>query len=815
MNRVLVSVALLGLVAGCSSQSVTVQRIDPGSECPAGGVRLFIDGKNPEVVCNGTDGTNGTVGTGGQPGGNGVDGVASLIAQSQLAPGDTRCPRGGAEVRSGLDSGGDGGDGGTANDGTLQAGEVTSSTVLCNGDDGVRLGSLIPPGGAVGTATIKANGADATAGRGGNGGLVRAAIESGTNGGHVKVWKTGHADATFTVPTPPAMDLGDVPLDITTDTTLLATTDATSVDAGVAFMDPNNQALFISQGGTAAAKLVSSLHVASGVTLTVPFVSGRVNLDRSCRVEGTVRGTTSGPQDPFSRIAFTCGDVVLSSTSRIDALGTAQTPTIDVELVANAGFVLALGSIDTSGIAGGVNQVASNGGSIRISGDKVFTSGVLRANAGSGAETTYGGNIDVAGTTGVFNQATIEANGGDVVSPAQGTAGNGGSILLEVTDSTGELRNRGAITTKGGRSSTASCATTACVGGTGGNIGLQTIHGGVSNDATLTATGGSGTSEGGRGGNITIGIAVYSGTTGVFGSVLVSGSLDVSGAAGGVAGTAGNVIVQVRQGADHGAEAILLGYSSIEANGGAGVGQGGFGGTGGELEFYQRPGSFSGTRTSAGAVMNTVELRARGGAGDALAGGNGGSVSLYTQTDYEWPAATWEILDTSGPISVNGGLGSTGGNGGSVYVQGRIAVTSSGSIEAKGGAGTTAAGGTGGSVGVFSQAGRVTASASIDASAGLAGGGPVQNPGVGGDITLRGVPVVNSGTLTAKGGAADIVTGTGGAGGYVLLSSVGGPTQNTVAAPAGIVVSGGTAQTPGAAGAVSIDGFLVTSQWTH
>jgi len=510
--------------------------------------------------------------------------------------------------------------------------------------------------------------------------------------------------------------------------------------------------------------------------------------------------------------------VVLSSSSHIDGVGTAQTPRVEVEFFGYSDLI-SLGTVDASGRPGIPNQVATSAGTIYLSADNyVFTSGVVRANGGSGSEvpgvTTYGGRIDVGGVNGTFNEATIESKGGDILAPAEGTAGNGGTIRVYASSAQGALRNRGAIAASGGRSNAPNCAT-ACEGGQGGTIYLEAIHAGVSNDASLTALGGSGTTLGGGGGRITVGIAVYSGVTGVFGSVLVSGSVDVSGGTGGLAGGGGTFIVQVQEGADHGAEAILLGYSSIEANGGAGVGQGGFGGTGGELEFYQRSGNFGGTRTSAGAVMNTVELRARGGAGDALAGGNGGSVSLYTQTDYEWPAATWEILDTSGPISVNGGLGSTGGNGGSVYVQGRIAVSSSGSIEAKGGAGTTAAGGMGGSVGVFSLAGRVTASASIDASAGLAGGGPVQNPGVGGNITLSGVPVVNSGTLTAKGGAADIATGTGGAGGYVLLTSVGGPTQNTVAAPAGIVVSGGTGQTPGAAGAVSIDGFLVTSQWTH
>jgi hypothetical protein len=42
-----------------------------------------------------------------------------------------------------------------------------------------------------------------------------------------------------------------------------------------------------------------------------------------------------------------------------------------------------------------------------------------------------------------------------------------------------------------------------------------------------------------------------------------------------------------------------------------------------------------------------------------------------------------------------------------------------------------------------------------------------------------------------------------------------GATENTVAAPAGIVVSGGAASKPGAPGTVLIDGFSVTDLWTH
>ncbi len=71
-----------------------------------------------DYVCNGTNGTNGS---------NGSNTLVTIVSE----PGGGNCAAGGLKVSSGLDNGAGGG---TANDGILQAGEVTSTTYVCNGN---------------------------------------------------------------------------------------------------------------------------------------------------------------------------------------------------------------------------------------------------------------------------------------------------------------------------------------------------------------------------------------------------------------------------------------------------------------------------------------------------------------------------------------------------------------------------------------------------------------------------------------------------------------------------------------------------------
>lgn len=106
---------------------VDVVPVDPGPDCPAGGVRLDegrdrdYDGvldddevDSSHFVCNG------------DPGDPGEDGHSVIQSASQDPPSDT-CPNGGWRVVSGLD---------LDDNGRLAPGEVEQEILLCNGDDG-------------------------------------------------------------------------------------------------------------------------------------------------------------------------------------------------------------------------------------------------------------------------------------------------------------------------------------------------------------------------------------------------------------------------------------------------------------------------------------------------------------------------------------------------------------------------------------------------------------------------------------------------------------------------------------------------------
>lgn len=797
----------LTALAGCAPQGVTVQRVEPGDKCPAGGIELFTNGKDSQLFCNGTPGKNGSSGQMGDegPGGaDGGDGLVSLVTQQPLPNGDSRCPRGGVEVSSGLD---------TNRDGTLASTEVTATSVVCNADDNARPGSLVPPAGANGTATLKANGGLGDGGIGGPGGGFDFGMSSGTNGGHVKLWRTGHADATFTRPTPPAPEFGATPLAITTDTTLLYANEPSSVNAGTYFV--SSAGLFLSTGPNTRPKEVTGLSVAAGVTLTFPTGASTIAFGGSCRIDGTLKATRVNAVAQMRSFTFICGDAVFSSSSRVAFNGSAAEESFDLT-VFSQGSILALGSIDTSGATNAQGE-ARRAGDVRLSSvqGQLFVSGSVRANGGSGTNVGQGraGNLNLLGRFGVFNDATLEANAGTLTSNGEfiGTEA-GGTIVLLAPGEQGEVRNRGAITANGASLLTANCS--GCFGGNGGTIRFDTAHAGLTNDAALTALGGPGTNAGGSGGYIEFRLGSSEGGIGVPGSLLVSGSLDVSGGAGSNGGQGGSVGATVLSAAATGAELVFLGYERAEVNGGDGLS----GGNAGHVQLFQNQ-QYS-SRAAGGAVVNTLAIAAHGGTGvmgSRSVGGQGGRVTFDTQSDVEPPNATWEVVLNSGAIDVRGGAGESGGSGGFMQVFGRVGVTSSADFDARGGLSGTVGSASGGSMTLRSLAGRVTSSGAIELSAGssMVAGADVFGAGAG-ELYVEGARVAFSSTVRAVGGAVDTATATGGPGGFVTLrSNDGRPSDVSTMAPGGIVVSGGAGLVRGSAGAVTIDDFLVTPQWTR
>ena len=123
-------------------------------------------------------------------------------------------------------------------------------------------------------------------------GTIEILSRRGTRGGHVKVFKTGVADASFTIGTLPAFVAGAQPLNVTANTTIESYAD---VPAGLAspdavFTTADRLELWADVSGTAVR--VTSLSVAAGVTLTFKsnFSDGsaRVEVAKDVRNAGTL-----------------------------------------------------------------------------------------------------------------------------------------------------------------------------------------------------------------------------------------------------------------------------------------------------------------------------------------------------------------------------------------------------------------------------------------------------------------------------------------------------------------------------------------------
>ncbi|WP_348679623.1 DUF7151 family protein [Alcanivorax profundi] len=112
------------------------------------------DGEDGQDGSDGSDGTNGSDGVDGTDGTNGTDGAdgqTTLIKQAMAST--ANCPDGGVTITSGLDNGEGGG---TANNATLENGEVDYTQHVCNGsagggnqlvdDNGAVLGSVLSAG---------------------------------------------------------------------------------------------------------------------------------------------------------------------------------------------------------------------------------------------------------------------------------------------------------------------------------------------------------------------------------------------------------------------------------------------------------------------------------------------------------------------------------------------------------------------------------------------------------------------------------------------------------------------------------------------
>ncbi|HET9597523.1 MAG TPA: hypothetical protein VFP65_18180, partial [Anaeromyxobacteraceae bacterium] len=498
---------LAAMAAGCGgSSAVSLTQVAPGQQgCPTGGV-LISDGNVAQVVCNGaTQPTVTTLPPGDAqcPAGGIVirvsqgDGTlgppqticsapGGIVARStNLAPGDAHCGAGGVKLElSSVPPGST----------NFDPNNIISTQYLCN-PSSTPVGSLVAPDGPAGTTELLTRGGDGKSSTGGDGGNVSLSMLAGSLGGHVKIWKTGTATATVTMPAAPAsLDLGANPLSVTTGITTVAasTTDScTGLAAGSFywFVDTAGAAHLRScaAGVTGAGATVTGISVSAGAQLAFSGVScpaepalppttcAKVSVAAACVNAGTIT-VNQGLNPAAPRLVLTCGSFRGQTGSSI-----ALTPGGFAAVNSN-GSLHNAGDIDVSQNAGAIDLSAAFG---LVSTGKLLAKG---APGGPGGAVRITGGLGGAAVSG-----QITTSGGDGA-----TGGPAGPVSITVAPGGGSLHSAASIVAVGGVGGAAD-------GGAGGAVSLAGVNGDVVvSGAIVTAGGASQGGAGGAGGAVTI-----------------------------------------------------------------------------------------------------------------------------------------------------------------------------------------------------------------------------------------------------------------------------------------------------------------------
>lgn len=772
----------------------------PDATCAFGGVVLATgrdtngNGKldDPEVkeqstVCNGSAPAGG--------------GKTQLVQSTDLAAGDPTCAQGGVRLDFGFD---DGANGGAADNGQLEAGEVTSTRFVCNGGVPWYPGSVAAPASPAGTFRIDTSGGNGDAANGGAAGAIGVRIRSGTLGGNTRVFKTGVTDAAFTPPNSGTFAGGAVPLPVTSSLTINA---FPTVGDGLGSGDPfflvnNDETLYRNMSGSAVA--TTAIDVSAGQTLTFRLNFGndaRVRLRNDVKSSGTITTTLLGNNVSRGNLVLTCGTwfgepgstLFLRGDDDANAAGGAggSLTLVGTARVVNQGAVVTSGGNGTDGASAGSVLFATATG-------EVFNTGSIEARGGMGSVGPGGNGGGVTlrpAYRGVRNSGAIDTSGG-----MGGPNGGGGGQVTLAPLAFGSVVSSGTITTRGGP-----CADVDCNGGSAGPVSLDSFGGELRNSAAITATGadGRGTGSGGNGALVRVFTRDVAGNGGTLSSVTgdlqLSGNLVTRGGGGNQGGAGGGVdIVLEAANLPRGQQLTLFGYSELVATGGS---SNAGGGAGGVVVVQNAPSTYASSIFGpGGAALNFANVSARGGAGTP--GGAGGRFVLSAQTTYNFQNPAEYASNGATTIDLRGGNGSNGagGVGGQMVLLGPTALNSA-AVNASGGEVTQgdALSGQGGALdfqapyGALSNTGELT----------VKGGNSTGDARGGGSARLVGAPVLNSAAINCGGGNA---TGTAGAGGAIFLQSLSGTTSSTGALSA----ASGTGANGNARGSILVDGVDVT-----
>ncbi|MCB9663894.1 MAG: hypothetical protein H6732_07260 [Alphaproteobacteria bacterium] len=752
---------------------------------------------------------------------------AALVTTLPVPVGDPACPAGGVRLRTGID---DGRDGGTADDGELQDGEVRTDDLLCNGvsapddtdvaDTGATPSDFLPLGplaGPPGEGVIRGLGGESTSGEGALGATVSVLVSQTPAYGQLVMSRTGTVDTSFTLPTWPAPILGDQPLLVDTDLVVPELAAGAPRDPGQLYTAPGQLGLFRWQGS--GPSLVSSLQIREGATLTLlPGVDGAVaaSFSGDVRIDGRL---SLGENDDgrVGTLVMQAAGFVLGSTGYLDLKGADRTGDVNgqagglltVEVAGQfagkstaASTFAVLGTLDTrggDGLRGGVAGTAT----FRSSSLGVLAGTIL----GTGGAALGGGSngtgskieLDVAqGPVLVDVDADLRGGAGD------GLGGQGGSLILQAS----WARVHGTVRADGGAAG--ACPVLSCSGGRGGAFRLFAFDGPVHVDLDLSARGAAGSgpeATGGVGGSFEIDTAngFAPGAPQLPRELLVAGNIDVSGGRGVVSGAlAGSVSIRGGSRGDTRSVVALVGYDRLELDGGPGRSKGGNGGSL-QLETTSIDGE-----TKVGGVYADPTVLARGGTG--AQGGFGGRVGLTlgaaSGDDLPERAVRW-----AGTADLRGGAGTTlGGGGGQLSLSGPFEVRVEGEVDARGGDGLSGAttagkGGRGLSAAHGATVRSLRGLVHVGAPLRFGGGTGGRTGGGGGTVLVEGRRVAVAALIGVEG--ADGVDG--GDGGRIFVSSL-GLDSDVVAATFDVAPGDGPGDL-GEPGRVYVDGFDVTASW--
>jgi len=548
--------------------------------------------------------------------------------------------------------------------------------------------------------------------------------------------------------------------------------------AGMLYVNTNSPSyIYLSDGDTASSDTAyTGLSVATDTTLTLGENSGcnaQVRFQNDIDNQGTItRNADNCNLALNSYNYFGSGNVNNAGSAEGESGGS-----INI----NADFgINNSGTIDSSGYDNAENDGGS-AGSIRLNASLyIINSGTLDASGGDGfGDGGDGDYITISQPTYLENSGMLISNGGSNISEAEasgqgGSAGNislradivlnntktatisanGGDgdeggysdgISLNQYSETGALLNAGNLSANGGNSLSDDD------GANGGEIYFYTDDAQIQSSGELSSTGGNSIDyEGGNGGDISFYIDADDDNTG---KIIVSGNIDISGgdSEDDYGGDGGEI--SFTNYADEGV--TLLGYSSLEINGGNGE-EGGDGGDNDGVDLY-----------SDGPIVNEVAINAKGGnSTDEDDSGKGGDVKFYSDTS----------IANSGAINTDSGEGYYSDNGGSIYMYTYESdITNNASLSANSST-ATSYGDDGGYIELTAESGTVNNSARLSAN----GSNADYYGGDGGQIQLYGVNLSNTSTISAKGGNATVTEavegeeeaeGYGGNGGFISMNT--------------------------------------------